>query len=502
MLRWVLGKQRNKIFGGLKKLRTLLVRMSTLLVAFLFMAGTFTAQASSTFTDVGDNHRASKEINYLAEKGIATELAPGQFKPDAPVTRAQAAAMIGRALGLDGTPRDTQFTDVTEKDAYSGYLVELVREGVLSGYNDGTFRPNNTLTRGEMALMLNSAFFEPTRSSSAAQTILMRNGIALGMEDGTFGASKLLIRSDFTVFLARSYDEDFRIPEDKRFVHEFYVNTPGDTLNVRTKPNASAPLVETLAHNTKVLQAHPEGVWAYIQTPSGERGYVHSAYLVQEKSVSQSQTTGGALSKKLIVLDPGHGGHDSGAVGFGYAEKTATLAMAKYAKQYFDQSPFQVAMTRTDDRFISLANRVRFAHNRNADAFISIHINSAGNSSATGLESYYSTSRSKGNIAGSRALTTYIQHRMLQEWGLRNRGVKTAPFYVIRWTNMPSTLLEAGFISNKNDNYKIRTPKHQKQIGRAVYLGTLDYYYHFEGYKNDTAPLYKAQGAKPSPRRH
>src|SRR5699024_1410900 len=102
-----------------------------------------------------------------------------------------------------------------------------------------------------------------------------------------------------------------------------------------------------------------------------------------------------------------------------------------------------------------LANRVRFAHNRNADAFVSIHINSASSSSATGLESYYSASRAAGDIRASRALTTYMQHRMLEAWGLSNRGVKTAPFYVIRWTNMPSTLLEMGFISNKNDNYRI-----------------------------------------------
>ena len=485
-------------------MRKLVTFFTSLLVVALFLAPIGEARAAS-FSDVGTTHRAKEEINFLVDRGIVQGVSPTKFAPQRNVTRAEAAIIIGRALEVDGSPRATRFKDIENNSFASGYIEELVEKGVLGGYGDDTFRPSNQLTRGEMALMINRAFYEPTSSNAVAIQKLMNEGIAQGVKDGTFGEKLPLIRSDFSVFIARVLDDRFAIPKDQRFVKQKFVDVKeGPVLNMRSGPSADTALVTSIPNGSIVrlaIDTKDDATW--VRVKAGDKvGYVHSGYLSDKKPTHVSTNPNSPLAKKLIVLDPGHGGSDPGAIGFGYAEKTATLAISNYAKKYFDQSPFQVAMTRTNDTFVSLANRVRFVHNRNADAFVSIHINSASSSSATGLESYYSASRAAGDIRASRALTTYMQHRMLEAWGLSNRGVKTAPFYVIRWTNMPSTLLEMGFISNKNDNYRIRTPKHQEQMGRAVYLGALDYYYHYEGYKNDIAPLYSKVGAKPSPRRH
>src|SRR5699024_9376754 len=140
------------------------------------------------------------------------------------VTRAEAAAMLGRALNLNGAQRNTSFSDVGKGNMASGYIVEMSNRGIISGYPDGKFQPNKVLKRGEMALMLGRAFGMGTSISGAAKQ-LMDKGIASGFPNGSFGQDALIIRADFSVFLARTLNPDFRVkPGEVSFATTMYVN--------------------------------------------------------------------------------------------------------------------------------------------------------------------------------------------------------------------------------------------------------------------------------------
>lgn len=490
------------------------------------------------YSDIPKHHRAYDEITYLLQGGFTSSDQAHLFAPDQAMTRAHAAMMIGKAMHFEGKQQTTKFSDVPSSHAASGYINEAVAQGIIKGYQDGTFKPNQTLTRGEMAVLISRALGMPANSTTAAANSFIANGISDGIGDGTFGVGQKMKRGDFAVFLARAINPEFRQKMAPMMADRAYVSNikKSDRLNVRKGPNVTYAGEKALHLGYPVSVYYEVGKWSYIGF-QGDYGYVNTAFLaksqpsvsgtipnpvnvnipakpitppaavVPEKpavtppSTSSPKPTG-ALSRELIMIDPGHGGHDSGAVGHGYAEKTATLAISRYAKQYFDASPFQVKMTRTGDYFVGLSERARMANNLNASMFISVHINSASNPNATGLEAYHFKTSNAASTPKARVLTAYMQNRMLEAWPLRNRGVKAANFAVLRETRMPATLLEAGFINNKNDNYYIRTPQQQQKMGRAIYLGALDYYYHYEGRKSEVAPLYSKVGASPSKRLH
>ena len=190
-----------------------------------------------------------------------------------------------------------------------------------------------------------------------------------------------------------------------------------------------------------------------------------------------------------IVIDPGHGGSDSGAVGpTRYAEKTANLDIGLRIEKLLRRRGIPVVLTRSTDispntpprdltangtinvsddlqARVDIANRVR------ARAFVSIH-NNSGPSSARGSETYYWSSTSS---AESRRLATLIQKELTAEIGLANRGVKGARFYVLRRTNMPAALVEGAFISNPTEEALLKTPSFRQKIARAVFNGILKY---------------------------
>lgn len=481
-------------------------------------------------TDLVPSSRVYEEVMYLSEGQFLSSDDANKFLPDAPMTRAHAAMMIGAALELNGKPRWTKFSDVPSSNRASGYIQSAVDAGVISGYADGTFKPNNTLNRGEMAMLFSRLDGNSISNADRAGKYLMNQGIALGVTPSDFGSKQLMKRGDFAVFLTRTINPTFRLEGVTLAPETMYVKEgTRPALNVRKGPSTKYAVVTTAPAGKRLSVFKKNGQWSFVEV-DGKYGFVHSSYLTKtEQSVTESDeepvvpeqptppapqppapeqtkpvppATNNAdlayLATRLVALDPGHGGKDPGAVGYGYAEKTATLAIAKYANEYFKQSPIQTMMTRTDDRFLELWEIGAMANARNASLFVSIHINSAASSSATGLESY-SMKASSAGLERARMLSKYMQNRMVEAWPLPNRGVKTANFQVLRDTKMPAVLLEMGFINNKRDNYYIRTASEQKKMGRAVYLGTLDYYYHYEGRKGITS-LYDAVGAKPSKR--
>lgn len=182
------------------------------------------------------------------------------------------------------------------------------------------------------------------------------------------------------------------------------------------------------------------------------------------------------LKNKVIVLDPGHGGTDPGAIGLNRTqEKTLTLSVALQAKSLLEKAGAKVIMTRQDDRDVfgpsasaveELKARTTVANNRKADAFISIHINSFTNRTAGGTSTYFYQKTPYDAM-----LAENLQTSLLGAGGLQNRGVNSANFYVIKQTLMPAALLELAFISNPDEEKLLNTPQFQQRMAQGIVQG-------------------------------
>lgn len=187
------------------------------------------------------------------------------------------------------------------------------------------------------------------------------------------------------------------------------------------------------------------------------------------------------LQNKIIVIDPGHGGSDSGAVGPNQTqEKTITLAVAQKVQTLLEKAGAQVLMTRVDDTDVygpnasavnELRARTQVANDNNADLFVSIHINAFSNPTASGTATYYyPKSKYDGMLAQS------IQNRLATAGGLQNRGKHPANFYVIKYTTMPAILTELAFISNPNEEEILNSPQFQQQMAQGIVQGLDDFF--------------------------
>lgn len=177
-----------------------------------------------------------------------------------------------------------------------------------------------------------------------------------------------------------------------------------------------------------------------------------------------------AVGDRVICLDPGHGGHDSGAVGASETpEKTLNLAVALLARDLLARMGYTVVMTREDDRFLSLDERVAVAANAGAHALISIHHNSAPDPQANGTEVLYCP----GDGRGLR-LAQAVYDRLIALLGTRARGVKSrglrVPCQAARW-HIPSCLVEVAFLSNPDEERLANDPNFQARAAQAIAEG-------------------------------
>lgn len=173
--------------------------------------------------------------------------------------------------------------------------------------------------------------------------------------------------------------------------------------------------------------------------------------------------------KKVIVLDAGHGDHDSGAVGAtGKLEKDLNLSLIlKVEALLKKESGVDVILTRDDDTFVSLTGRAKVANDLGADVFISIHANSAS-ASASGTETFYYKNQDK-------ALATIVHKHLVSATGFKDRKVKSGNLSVLRNTKMPAALLEIGFLSNKTEEATMFKEDFQNRVAQGIVDGIKEY---------------------------
>ncbi len=184
----------------------------------------------------------------------------------------------------------------------------------------------------------------------------------------------------------------------------------------------------------------------------------------------------GKLAGKIIVVDPGHGGHDQGAHAGGVLEKSLNLAMAKVLAAKLSAEGATVIMTRSSDVFIPLDTRAQMANKANADLFISCHTNSSGGHGQSGATTYHHLGRATGMV-----LAQCIQREIAKVSGIANDGAKSdgviyrTGFSVLRNTQMPGVLLEMGFVDSARDRRRIVTDEFRDAITSAVVKGIKEY---------------------------
>lgn len=255
--------------------------------------------------------------------------------------------------------------------------------------------------------------------------------------------------------------------------------------------------------------------WAIRRLPKGLAGAALASlasFSLMAGGPNPKAGSPGAAKAPLVVLDAGHGGEDHGAHGpRGLQEKSVALAIAKAVGAELTKRGVRVAYTRSDDTFIPLWDRATIANRQGADLFVSLHLNAARARAATGSEVYFlslgqaeadaqatADSENGGTAQGaeaapdvvasilddlaqkaylrdSEALAVDIQRELNRFAGIKERGVKQAPFIVLRGAAMPAVLVESAFVSNPREEKKLRDPAFIAKLGEAIAKGVKAY---------------------------
>ena len=173
------------------------------------------------------------------------------------------------------------------------------------------------------------------------------------------------------------------------------------------------------------------------------------------------------MSQARIVLDPGHGGYDPGAVAFGLEEKKLNLKLAlKAAEQLSDQ---EVLLNRDRDLFVSLSDRVAISKRVNADLFVSLHVNAGG---GRGFESFIYSGLPQGSAVEKIQENLHLEiMTTLEPWQIRDRGHKQAAFYVLKYNSAPAVLIESLFIDNEREALLWQSDKFVEALAKGVSEG-------------------------------
>ena len=321
----------------------------------------------------------------------------------------------------------------------------------------------------------------------------------------------------------------FMLPNPYRLVVDVYGEAPPSTVQALAKAEEKpAPKAEKasekppekaskteVAANTKP----PERTREKESGPSVPAAPPETAKPTRNGGITMSRAMGLKIGR--IVIDPGHGGHDTGTIGpTGAMEKEICLDIAKrLGKMIEEKIPgTEVVYTRTDDTFIPLENRAPIANQAKADMFISIHANSSPRDrSARGIETYYlnfatsddalevaarENAYSQGSlhelqdiikkiadnekIEESRELAAEVQESLSARMRrvsrhYKNRGVKKAPFVVLIGANMPAVLAEVSFLSNPQDEAMLKKPEHRERVAEGLFQGLEKYLRNLQG---------------------
>ncbi|WP_152656971.1 N-acetylmuramoyl-L-alanine amidase [Oceanobacillus sp. CFH 90083] len=262
------------------------------------------------------------------------------------------------------------------------------------------------------------------------------------------------------------------------------VTVSADSIYVRSGPSTEDTIVSYAYKGDSFDVVSTSGDWLKISLSDGGTGWI-AAWLTTDGNANAAETTedsaptveaaqtqsssSGSLSGYNIVIDPGHGGKDPGAIGLNNVyEKDVVTSTANYVVQQLEEAGANVIMTRSGDYFVSLEERVRISNSYNTDAFISLHYDSFSAVPVSGVTTYYN-SNADAALAGS------LNSTLSSTVSLPSRGTQPAGYKVLAETNAPSVLIELGYITNPHDLTVVQTADYQSSVARAITNGLINH---------------------------
>ncbi|WP_162785101.1 SH3 domain-containing protein [Bacillus sp. P14.5] len=243
--------------------------------------------------------------------------------------------------------------------------------------------------------------------------------------------------------------------------------------NLRSSASTNSAIVARVSSGETFPIKKKSGEWYEVSLSNGQSGFVAGWIVSVSGSRSQeaaNKPKSGGLKGKTILIDPGHGGRDSGTIGYrGTFEKELTLSTSQILYDLLKNAGANVILTRNDDSYSSLNTRVALAHYHDSDAFISIHYDSISDSSVKGYTAYYYHQYQK-------ELSQTVLDSLAKSLSSRNRGLKQGDYYVIRENKQPAVLLELGYLSNPSEEALSSTHSFQDMAARSIYYGLDDYF--------------------------
>lgn len=447
-----------------------------LLVAMLILA--FPLQAFGLeFVDVPITASYYKAVDKLSNVGVIYGRGDGAFAPGDKTTRAEFCAFLARANGYNANyyePKKLPFPDVNESYWAYPYISFCYENGYINGMDDGTFCPANYVTDEQAIKMVVCSSGVGNENLSKVGPKWYSGYVNVAQKYNLLNGTKLQISNSANrAFVAQ-------------VVYNAMLVTGGtgtgvqDAVHVGNSGNRPTPAPETPQEEpeTNVKQDQeigkkPESNTGSVSDKKENSGDTESKPV--KKPVKKPIKKDG---KFLIVLDPGHNYDttDTGAVGNGLREQDVTYRIAEKVKPLLEKNGFLVIMTRnklTDNVSVesvsaSLMARCDIANEAGADLFLSIHCNAGG---GNGTETYYYTDSEEGEV-----LAQVIQDHVVDAVGLYDRGIKSAGFMVLGYTNMVAALLETGFIDDAADAKKLGDESRQYDFAEGIAKGICEYF--------------------------
>lgn len=509
--------------------RRMLLGLLLALLVWVVAAGPAQAHPS-TFGDVPASHPAHDAVEYLAAAKVVSGFEPGVFGPERNLTRGQAAKILVGQREVAPVPGPSRFEDVDA--TYASYVEAAASRGWIAGYPDGTFRPYDHLQRQHLAvIMVRSLGWEgEALSLSTSQVdsalaavpdagtittnarphvaLALSRGLVLGDTQGRFNPRATATRAQFSLVAYRAELRGLAVVEGIRFSASHpdrtrlvvdLSNPPG---RVTTSPAAGSLQIGVTGavapgggSSTTVASAEVASLrssQASYRPPSLRLTVDLGRYSRYEiTTLAPSDGKGHRLvidvfrraegpsgdGPPLVVLDAGHGGSDPGAIGVtGLKEKDVNLAITLALDQLLRQAGLRTILTRSGDTYPTLEDRARIANEARANIFVSVHSNAAGGPEAQGTETFYQGTPEDYSLEGCR-LAELIQDELITALGSVDRGARThwKSLYVLNHTNMPAALVEVGFLTNAEEEARLKDPAYQARAARAIAEGVLAY---------------------------
>jgi N-acetylmuramoyl-L-alanine amidase len=320
-----------------------------------------------------------------------------------------------------------------------------------------------TARRGRVLLIVLGKAEAPSEEAKPPLPASQVTEITLAQEEGV---GRAIIASTGKV----AY-RDFLLTKPLRLV----VDIQNALLQVQDPP---APADDSVLRQVRMSQFSPDTVRIVLDLKAPIRYAIRrrsdpEGLVVEWRSDRPNSPKSEEAARKVVVVDAGHGGKDPGAraVKAGLQEKEVVLDLALRVAELLDQAGFIPLLTRAEDVFVELADRVRFANSRQADLFVSIHCNAmptGKRGTRCGIEVYYYT-------PASESLASTVQEALVEATGRPDNGVRRRGFYVIRYTVMPSILVEVGYLDHAVEGELLRTSDFRQTVAQGIVKGIQQY---------------------------